>query len=475
VTKVNAGDVTLTASNSYSGPTTLFDGSLVADDANALGSGNITFRLEGGNTGIIRYTAASAGTDWASRLKNSTGTIRLDTDTNNVTLAGVIDSSNVNGLTKSGNGTLTLGGANAYTGGTTISAGTLQFSDGGSVGGNITNNATLSINRTDSSTLSNAVSGSGSLTKAGAGTLTLSGANTYTGATIVAGGTLRIDGNSRLGNTTNTLAISNAGVLEVTAAGTLTNAITIGAGNGVLANSSAGALVVAGAVEKNGTVLASRSGSGTNVFTGVISGASANSDFIVDGGTTVFSNVMTYNGPTIITNGGTLVLAVDDAMPSGSNLILGGGTFRVGVLNYNADSALSMGTLTLTADSTIDLGNFGTSGDRNLVFADSSGPSIVWTPGAVLTITNWQGVALAQSDVTKLLFGTGGLDSDQLAQIRFADQNITGGVLLGLNGELSPIPEADIVYAALALALFILWRERRRLLHFVRSVTPPRH
>jgi hypothetical protein len=234
-------------------------------------------------------------------------------------------------------------------------------------------------------------------------------------------------------------------------------------------------LVVAGAVEKNGTVLASRSGSGTNVFTGVISGASANSDFIVDGGTTVFSNVMTYNGPTIITNGGTLVLGTNNAMPSGSNLILGGGTFRVGVLNYNADSALSMGTLTLTADSTIDLGNFGTSGDRNLVFADSSGPSIVWTPGAVLTITNWQGVALAQSDVTKLLFGTGGLDSDQLAQIRFADQNITGGVLLGLNGELSPIPEADIVYAALALALFILWRERRRLLHFVRSVTPPRH
>ena len=296
-----------------------------------------------------------------------------------------------------------------------------------------------------------------------------------TGATIVAGGTLRIDGNSRLRNTTNTLAISNAGVLEVTAAGTLTNAITIGAGNGVLANSSAGALVVAGAVEKNGTVLASRSGSGTNVFTGVISGASANSDFIVDGGTTVFSNVMTYNGPTIITNGGTLVLGTNNAMPSGSNLILGGGTFRVGVLNYNADSALSMGTLTLTADSTIDLGNFGTSGDRNLVFADSSGPSIVWTPGAVLTITNWQGVALAQSDVTKLLFGTGGLDSDQLAQIRFADQNITGGVLLGLNGELSPIPEADIVYAALALALFILWRERRRLLHFVRSFNPPRH
>ncbi len=129
---------------------------------------------------------------------------------------------------------------------------------------------------------------------------------------------------------------------------------------------------------------------------------------------------MTYNGPTIITNGGTLVLAVDDAMPAGSDLVLGGGTFLVDVENYNADSSLSMGTLTLTANSTIDLGGFGTSGDRNLVFANSSGVAINWATNAVLTISNWQGVAQTQSEVTKLLFGVGGLDSDQLAQIQFA-------------------------------------------------------
>ena len=251
-------------------------------------------------------------------------------------------------------------------------------------------------------------------------------------------------------------------MLEVTAVGTLTNAITIGAGNGVLSNSSAGTLVIVGNVEKNGTVFTSSSGTGTNVFTGVISGASANSDFIVDGGTTVFSNQMTYNGPTIITNGGMLVLGVDDAMASGSDLILGGGTFLVDVLNYNADSSLSMGTLTLTADSTIDLGGFGASGNRRLVFADSSG--VVWSTNAVLTITNWQGVANQQSDVTKLLFGTGGLDSAQLAQIRFADQNIDGGQLFGAQGELAPIPEAPVVWGAAALIVFILWRERRRLL-----------
>jgi autotransporter-associated beta strand protein len=131
VTKVNAGDVTLTASNSYSGVTTLFDGSLVAGDANALGAGNITFRLEGENTGVIRYTAASAGTDWATRLKNSSGTIRLDTAGNNVTLAGIIDSSNTNGLAKTGAGTLTLGGENTYRGNTAIDEGTLEIAAGG--------------------------------------------------------------------------------------------------------------------------------------------------------------------------------------------------------------------------------------------------------------------------------------------------------------------------------------------------------
>jgi fibronectin-binding autotransporter adhesin len=102
VTKVDAGATTLTGNNSYSGQTSLFAGALVADNVNALGSGTITFSSSGGDTGTSRYTAASAGTDWASRIKNSAGTIRLDTNSNNVSLAGIIDSTNTNGLVKSG-------------------------------------------------------------------------------------------------------------------------------------------------------------------------------------------------------------------------------------------------------------------------------------------------------------------------------------------------------------------------------------
>jgi hypothetical protein len=68
--------------------------------------------------------------------------------------------------------------------------------------------------------------------------------------------------------------------------------------------------------------------------------------------------------------------------------------------------------------------------------------------------------------VAEVLFGTGGLTSTQLGHISFANQNINGGALLD-NGELVPIPEARILRAALALAHFIVWRERRRWLAFV--------
>ena len=464
---------TITSSNftrtgSLAGDVAINGGTLRIDNSDNTVGGNLSF---GGGALEVGLTNTM---DYASKILNSTGAIHIrTTNAQNVTL-GALDASNTGGLTKSGNGTLTLNGTNAYTGGTTISAGTLQIGDGGTGGSidttsGVTNNGSLVFNRSDNLTASYAIGGTGNITKLGAGTLTLSGTNTYSGGTLVAGGTLQINSNAALGSTNSAVTISNAGVLRVTGAGSIVNSLSIGAGNGVLSNASGGTVNFTGGAVKDGTTLISASGSGTNVFSGVISGASANSDFIVDGGTTVFSNVMTYNGPTIITNGGTLVLAVDDALPSGSNLVLGGGTLLVDVQDYNADSSLSLGTLTLTDDSTIDLGDFGAVGDRNLKFADSS--AITWV--GTLTITNWQGVAQTSSDVTKLLFGTGGLTSTQLGQIYFANQDITGGVLLGAEGELAPIPEAPVWMGAAAVVLFVGWRERRRIASFLRSQCGP--
>jgi autotransporter-associated beta strand protein len=89
------------------------------------------------------------------------------------TVSGIV--SGAGALTKSGAGTLLLSGANTYSGGTTVSAGTLQIGTGGAVGsvvGNITNNAQLTFNRSNAST-AGVIDGAGTLTKQGAGTLTV--------------------------------------------------------------------------------------------------------------------------------------------------------------------------------------------------------------------------------------------------------------------------------------------------------------
>lgn len=137
VAKVNDGVVTVTGNNSYSGTTALFGGVLVADHANALGSGDIVFNALGGQA-TLRYTANSAATDWSTRFVNSDDAIRLDTNGENITLAGNIASSNTGGLAKSGAGTLTLGGANTYTGATTVSAGTLLINGSTASGSAVT-------------------------------------------------------------------------------------------------------------------------------------------------------------------------------------------------------------------------------------------------------------------------------------------------------------------------------------------------
>ncbi|PAP42396.1 autotransporter-associated beta strand repeat-containing protein, partial [Salmonella enterica] len=87
----------------------------------------------------------------------------------------------------SGDETLTLSGANSYTGGTLISGGTLVATSVEALGsGDVTDNAVLELNT--GGTFDNAISGSGQVVKSGDKTLTLSGANSYTGGTTISGG-----------------------------------------------------------------------------------------------------------------------------------------------------------------------------------------------------------------------------------------------------------------------------------------------
>ena len=93
-------------------------------------------------------------------------------ETANNTFSGVIGGADVNqsnlALVTSGTAALILARANTYSGGTTISGGTLQVDDGGNSGtlgsGGISNNATLVFNRGDTGLIvSQAISGSGAV------------------------------------------------------------------------------------------------------------------------------------------------------------------------------------------------------------------------------------------------------------------------------------------------------------------------
>src|SRR5262249_3116076 len=146
-------------------------------------------------------------------------------------------------LVKSGAASMTLTGNNTYAGGTTLSAGTLQIGNGGTTGsvvGNVANDATLIVNRSDALPLGGAISGSGTLTQAGTGTTVLTGTNTYAGGTTISAGTLQIGGGGATGSIVGNVA-DNA-----TLAFNRSDAITFGgvvSGNGALTQLGAGTTV----------------------------------------------------------------------------------------------------------------------------------------------------------------------------------------------------------------------------------------
>jgi len=234
--KSGGGTLTLSASNGYTGDTVVSGGTLALNNTNALaGSGTISF---GGGT--LQYSASNT-VDYSAKILNSGSAVSIDTNGQNVIFASGLAASNTRGLTKSGAGTLTLTASNGYTGGTTISGGTLQIGSGGTAGsinGNVVNNAVLAFNRSDALTYSGTISGSGGLTKLGLGTLTLSGSSSYTGATAVDGGRLLVNG--QLGNTA--VAVNASGLLS--GSGTILGGVTVASSGTLSPGNSPGVLTV---------------------------------------------------------------------------------------------------------------------------------------------------------------------------------------------------------------------------------------
>ncbi|EDA4889908.1 fibronectin-binding autotransporter adhesin ShdA [Salmonella enterica subsp. enterica] len=316
------GDGTLILSNTGNdyGDTEIDGGILAAKDAAALGTGDVTI-------------AESA------TLALSQGT--LD---NNVTGGGQI--------VKSGSDELIVTGDNNYSGGTTITGGTLTADHADSLGtGAIANSGVLQVGEGE---LENTLSGSGSLVKTGTGELTLNGDNDYSGGTTIDDGVLIADHADSLG----TGAVANSGVLQV--------------GEGELENTLSGS----GSLVKIGTGELTLSGDNS------YSGATTITD-----GTLIAANVNAL-GSGNIDNSGTLMLDAEGEFnlanvttQSGATTELARGTtLNVDSLTQQADSTLNIdlskanGESAITADSVTLGGTLNISGIGNVT--DS------WTPEA---------------------------------------------------------------------------------------------
>lgn len=136
------------------------------------------------------------------------------------TLGVLIDSQDrVNGLRKTGAGTLVLTEDQTFTGLTTVASGRLQLGDGGTSGslaGNVTlgSGTRLVFNRADQWTLSGSVTGGSGATieQLGTGVTVLSGSSTgFNGTLLVTSGGVRIDQDGVVGTGDDTVAIVRNG------------------------------------------------------------------------------------------------------------------------------------------------------------------------------------------------------------------------------------------------------------------------
>jgi autotransporter-associated beta strand protein len=120
LTKVGAGTLFLTATNSYSGGTILSAGLLNACATDALGAGPLIF-----NTGTFQFGQAfDLSMIRITNINNKV--VNLNTFGKNVTLANALVGFNA-GLSKVGLGTLTLSGANSFTSDTSVNQGVLAL------------------------------------------------------------------------------------------------------------------------------------------------------------------------------------------------------------------------------------------------------------------------------------------------------------------------------------------------------------
>jgi len=420
LTKSGPYMLTLSGSSSYSGPTNVNAGVLAIGAANNLGDGSTTNTLSF-NGGTLESTGntydlganRSITLNGAGTLQSDAGTLTVSgsvsgaktltvTGSGNVTISGMV-ATGAGSIVKTGAGTLVLSSSNNYTGGTTISSGTVQLGNNyglGSAAGNLTlNGGTLDLNGYASTvaaltggpatSITNGSATSGTITvtsgsfggtisdgagqtyfvKQGASTtvLTLTGTNTFTGSATIGSGTTVVSniGNSgvagnlgaALNSGTQPIQIKTGGWLSYTGVGETTDRnVLLVDGDGssmAIASNGAGALSLSGTISSkndNATVGAEwfiLGGTNTeaNTILGTFVESAGNNHISVSkqgAGTWVLSGTKSYQAVTDVENG---ILQFDSIANTGSTCSLGKASMQYAILpSVIKTSASNIGT-----------------------------------------------------------------------------------------------------------------------------------
>lgn len=363
------------------------------------GTGGLTISggteiLSGNNTYTGGTTIASGGTLQLGS-GSAAGSVLGDVVDNGTLVFDRNDSSEFSGtisgsgkLQLIGTGTTILTGTNTYTGGTTIDVGTLQIGKGGTSGsitGDITDNGTLAFSRSDGTTYTGVISGTGKLSLV-SGTTVLTGVNTYTGATTISSGT--------------TLALTGSGSIATS---------SVVAANGTLDVSAASSPSIVSLSGTGAVTLGSQTltlSKATTSFSGVISGTGG---LALTSGSQTLAGTNTYTGQTAI-NGGTLTVSGSIASSSGVVVNSGGtlaGTGTVSAITVNSGGTVSAGssgsTGTLTANGNV---SFASGSTYNVAVSSTAASKLAVSGTATLAgslnVTSTDGTYLLGQKVTVL-------------------------------------------------------------------------
>lgn len=382
LSKSGAGTWVLSGANTYTGATTIGGSGVlevnaadVAATSGALGNGG-AISFAGGS---LRFTAASAGSDYSARIVNSSSAISIDTNGQTVTFGTTLASTNSGGLTKSGAGILDIKMGTSYSGTTTIHGGTLRLTNvadlatvttdtflinngsrleiASSVGGanrTVLNNKTFTFDSNGGGTIE-FVSGN-HLFQGGAG-----GSNTHIFATT--------------GGAKNTITSSAGGFMNMQGTGNIQFNVADGTddvdlelsatfSNGLITKNGAGKLAITGSHSGNYAIAINQGalevGGSARLNSGTFTAAITNDGVLQHSSsqTQTLSGDITGTGSVVKSSGAVLTL-------SGTNSYAGTTTVTGGTLLVNGDQSAATGNVTVDAGGT--LGGSGTIGGASTI------------------------------------------------------------------------------------------------------------